>query len=57
MFDHLLYLDFSSSIILIYSLTEFVQHVINLTVLQSLFGRWPVPIKDKIHITVYMNSG
>ena len=57
MFDHLLCLDFSSSIILIYSLTEFVQHVINLTVLQAMFGRWPVPIKDKIHITVYMNSG
>lgn len=57
MFDHLLCLDFSSSIILIYFLTEFVQHVINLTVLQALFGRWPVPIKDKIHITIYMNSG
>ena len=57
MFDHLLCLDISNSIILTYSLTEFVQHVINLTVLQALFGRWPVLIKDKIHITFYMNSG
>ena len=57
MFDHLLCWDISNSIILTYSLTEFVQHVINLTVLQALFGRWPVLIKDKIHITFYMNSG
>lgn len=57
MFDQLLCLDFSNSIILIYSLTEFVQHIINLAVLQALFGRWPVLIKDKMHIIVYMNPG
>lgn len=55
--DHSLCLDFSNSVILIYSLTEFVPHIINLTVLQALFGRWPVLIKDKMHIIVCMKSG
>lgn len=45
--DHLLCLDFSNSIILIYSLTAFVPHIINLTVLQASLGRWPVWYKIK----------
>lgn len=49
--------DLSKDIILTYPLTEFVQHIINLTVLQALFGRWPVLIRDKVHIIACMNSG
>lgn len=49
--------DLSKDIILTYPLTEFVQHIINLTVLQALFGRWPVLIRGKVHIIACMDSG
>lgn len=57
MFDHILCLEFSNSIILISSLTEFAQHIKNLTALQALFERWPILIKDKMYIIIYINSG
>jgi hypothetical protein len=54
MFDHFIICGFNQGY---YPLTEFAEHIINLTVLQTLFGRWPLLIMDKMHIMGYMNAG
>lgn len=53
----LFWVDLSKDIILTYPLTEFVEHIINLTVLQALFGRWPGLIRGKVHIIACMYAG